>query len=179
MNRFGAIVGTLLLLVLAGMAGALESQVFTVEESNLYVELGPDFQVYESKVDANNSGMFSYNMGIKSTDPAAEEGVFISVFSVYDDVMRRMKPTSLIDLFLTGGVIAVEEGGDEITDSWDALSSTGENVTVYTINTETSLAQVEVCYMSCWNPSENDYVLMISSMDQNATERLIETLTIN
>ena len=90
-----------------------------------------------------------------------------------------MKPTSLIDLFLTGGVIAVEEGGDEITDSWDALSSTGENVTVYTINTETSLAQVEVCYMSCWNPSENDYVLMISSMDQNATERLIETLTIN
>ena len=177
MNRFGIIAKMLLPLVLSGMVGAFESPVLTVEEKNLYMDLGPEFQVYRSEVDTNTSGIFSYDMMINNTDPAAGR-VFVSVMSVYDDVMRRMRSASLVDLFLSAEICSVEDGGDEITGSWNASSVSGENVTVYAIVTETPWVQSGIYYMSCWNPSENDYVLMATTMDQNATERLIETLTI-
>lgn len=125
MNPFAAFAAALLLL--AGLilsAAALESNVFTINQKTLSVDLGPSFEIDGGELNASKQGMISHDFLINNT--AAPGAAFISVFSVYDAIMRRMSPDSLSELFLIGSISAMEDQCDEETGNWTALDRQGK-----------------------------------------------------
>ena len=168
----------LLLFVTASMNGAsLEGQVFTVVERGLSADIPSEFQIFASEADANSTGIFSYDLMINSTDSEAGR-IFLSVFSIYDDVMKRMKPESLDDLFLSAEIEEVESHGDAIVGNWSAVGPQGQNVTVYIIETPDPRISSGFYDMATWSPDEKVHVLMVSTADRNVTKNLISTLVI-
>ncbi len=180
MKRFASMVSALLLLLSLAVAmtgAALEGTVLTVSERGLSADIPSDFRVFTAEVDANNSGRFSYELMINSTDPEAGS-IFLSILSVYDDVMRRMSPASLNDLFLSAEISTVESHGDVVVGNWSAIDPQGQNVTVLTLTTPDPRVSGGAYDMASWNLDEDVQVIMVSTTDSNVTEKLIGTLNI-
>ena len=104
----------------------------------------------------------------------------ISVMSVYGEVMNRMSPSSLSELFLLGGISAVEARGDVEIGNWTAVDFRGKNVTVHTLFTkDEGIRQLGGTYdMAVWNLDSSTYAVMTSLLDKNNTAQLIKTLEI-
>ena len=91
MKPFAALVPAILLLAcLALPCTALESKFFTISEMTLSVDLGPSFKIVRSEFNASEKGMVSSDFLINNT--AAPGAAFISLISVYDDILSRMSP---------------------------------------------------------------------------------------
>jgi hypothetical protein len=169
------------LLLLAAMilcATALESNVFTITEKILSLELGPSFGIDGSEFNASEQGMISHDFLINNT--AASGAAFISVLSIYDEVMRRMSPDSLSELFLIGGLSAVEARGDRETGNWTAPDPYGNEVTVHTMSTKDERIQIlgGSYDMAVWSLDDSTYAVMVSLLDKNNTTQIIKTLAI-
>lgn len=180
MKHFTSMVSALLLLLsLTGTmnGAALEGTVLTVAERGFSADIPSDFQVFTAEADANTTGIFSYDLMINSTDPEAGR-VFLSIFSVYDEVMRRMKPASLSDLFLSAEISEVESHGDVVVGNWSAFDLQGQNVTVRTLETSDPRVSGGSYDMASWSLDGEVQVLMVSTADRNVTEKLIGTLKI-
>jgi len=167
----------LLFFVGAITSSAFEGQVFTVSERGLSADIPSDFQAFAAGADSNTTGIFTYDLMINSTDP--EEGkIFLSVFSVYDDVMRQMSPASLSDLFLSAEISEVESHGDVVVGNWSAVDLLGETVSVATISTSDPRVGGGSYDMASWSLDGDVQVLMVSMADRNVTESLIGSLKI-
>ena len=102
MKHFSALLPAILLLACLAMpCMALESTVFTISEKTLSVDLGPNFEINRSELNTSDRGLVSQDFIINNTGtPGA---AFISVMSVYGEVMNRMSPSSVSEIFLVGG----------------------------------------------------------------------------
>jgi hypothetical protein len=180
MKRFASMVSALaiLLSLAASMNGAaFEGTVLTVAERGLSAEIPSDFSIYSAEADGNTTGIFSSDLVINSTDPEAGS-IFLLIFSVYDDVMRRMSPSSLRDLFLSAEISTVESHGDAVVGNWSAIDLQGEIVTVLTLSTSDPRVSGGSYDMASWGLEGNVQALMVSTADRNVTEKLIGTLKI-
>jgi len=180
MKPFATLVPAILLLTcLALPCTALESKVLTVSEKTLSVDLGPSFEIYGGEFNASENGMVSSDFVINNT--AAAGAAFVSVMSVYDDIMSKMSPGALSELFLIGGISAVEARGDTETGNWTAVDSQGRNVTVHTMDTKDQRVQMlgGSYGIAVWNLDRSTYAVMVSLFDKNNTTQAIKTLAIS
>ena len=180
MKRFASMVSALaiLLSLAASMnCAAFEETVLTVAERGLSADIPPDIQIFTAEVDANITGIFSSDLMINSSDPEAGR-IFLSISSVYDDVMRRMSPSSLSDLFLSAEISQVESHGDVVVGNWSAADYRGQNVPVLIIETPDPRVSGGSYDMASWSLDGNVIVLMVSTAERNVTEKLIGTLKI-
>lgn len=122
MKPFAAFISAFLILAcLALPALALESKILTVSERTISADLGPSFEINRSALNISANGMASQDFLINNT--ALTGSAFISIMSVYDEVMGKMSPSSLSELFLIGGMSAVEARGDKETGNWTTASA--------------------------------------------------------
>ena len=180
MKPFVAFLSAILMLAcLALPCTALESKVFTVSEKTLSVDLGPSFEIGSSALNTSGKGMTSQDFLINKTDTAG--AAFVSIMSVYDEVLGRMSPGSLSEIFLVGGMSAVEARGDSEIGNWTAVSSLGNNVTVHTMSTEDERIQVlgGSYDMAVWDLDRSTYAVMVSLLDRDNTTQIIETLAVS
>ena len=179
MNPFAAFAAAMLLL--AGLilsAAALESNVFTITQKTLSVDLGPSFEIDGGELNVSGQGMISHDFLINNT--AAPGAAFISILSVYDEVMRRMSPGSLSELFLIGGMSAVEDRGDRETGTWTAPDRQGNKVTVHSMSTKDERIQIlgGSYDMAVWSLENSTHAVMVSLLDRNNTTQIIKTLAV-
>ncbi len=168
----------ILLTLAAAMNGAaFEGTVLTIAERGLSADIPSDFSIYSAEASANTTGIFSSDLMINSSDPEAGS-IFLSILSVYDDVMRRMSPASLSDLFLSAEISTVESHGDVVVGNWSAVDLQGETVTVLTLSTSDPRIGGGSYDMASWSLAGDVQVLMVSTADRNVTESLIGTLKI-
>lgn len=180
MKSFAAFLSAILLLAcLALPALALESKVLTISEKTLSADLGPSFEISRSIMNTSDMGLVSQDFLINNT--AAAGSAFISIISVYDEILGRMSPDSLSELFLIGGMSAVESRGDIEVGNWTAVDRQGENVTIHTMGTEDDgIQMLGGSYdMAVWNLDRSTYVVMVSLLDKDNTTQMINTLTIS
>ncbi|MDD1736537.1 MAG: hypothetical protein LUQ21_03660 [Methanothrix sp.] len=178
-NPFAAFAAAMLLLAsLILSAAALESNVFTITQKTLSVELGPSFEIDGGELNASKQGMISHDFLINNT--AAPGTAFISVFSVYDAIMRRMSPGSLSELFLIGGMSAIEDRGDRETGNWTAPDRQGNKVTVHSMSTKDERIQIlgGSYDMAVWSLDNSTHAVMVSLLDRNNTTQIIKTLAV-
>jgi hypothetical protein len=179
MKPFSALLPVVLLLAcLVIPCMALESTVFSISEKTLSLDLGPNFDINKGELNTSERGLVSQDFLINST--AAPGAAFISVMSVYGEVMGKMSPSSLSELFLMGGMSAVEARGDVEIGNWTAIDSLGNNVTVHTLFTKDERIQQlgGTYYIAVWDLDGSSYAVMTSLLDQNNTTQLIKTLAI-
>ncbi len=179
MKHFAAFVlGILLLACLVLPCTALESKVFTVTEKTLSVDLGPSFEINKSELNTSQKGMVSQDFLINDT--SSERTAFLSVLSVYDELMGRLSSDLLSELFLIGGISEVESKGDVETGNWTATDVLGNNVTVHTLSTEDERVKPMggIYNMAVWNLDQSTYVVLVSFLDENNTTQLIKTLAV-
>jgi hypothetical protein len=180
MKPFAALIPAMLLLAcLALPCTALESKFVTVTEKTLSLDLGPSFEISRGEFNASEKGMVSQDFMINDT--AAPGAMFISVMSVYDNILSRMSPGALYELFLIGGISAVEARGDVEIGNWTAVDHQGNNVTVHTLSSKDERIQmIGGSYdMAVWNLDGPNFAVMVSLFDQNNTNQIIKTLTIS
>jgi len=179
MKPYVALVPAMLLLALLALpCTALESKFVTVTERTLSVDLGPSFEINRGEFNASEDGMVSQDFLINNT--AAPGAAFISVISVYDDILSRLSPGALSELFLIGGISAVEAKGDTETGNWTAVDCRGNNVTVHTLSTKDERIQmIGGSYdMAVWNLDGPTYAVIVSLFDRNNTTQTIKTLAV-
>ena len=172
-------IAILLLACLVLPATALESKVLTVSEKTLFVDLGQNFEIMRSPLNTSSEGMISQDFVINGT--AGEGAAFISVMSVYDEILGRMSPSSLSELFLVGGMSAAQARGDTEIGNWTAVDGQGENVTIHTMSTKDERIQMlgGRYDTAVWNLDRSNYVVMVSLLDKDNTTRMIKTLAIS
>jgi len=141
MKPFAIFLSAILLLAcLALPASSLESKVLTVSERTISLDVGPSFEINRSALNISDNGMASQDFLINNT--ASAGSAFISIMSVYDEVLGRMSPSSLSELFLIGGMSAVEARGDKETGNWTAVSALGKNVTIHIMSAKDERIQM-------------------------------------
>jgi len=180
MKPFAAFLSAILLLAcLALPCTALESKVLTVSEKTLTVDLGPNFEIMNSQLNTSSKGIVSQDFVINDT--AGDGATFISIMSVYDEVLGRMSPGSLSEIFLIGGMASIEARGDSEIGNWTAVSSLGKNVTVHTLSTKDERIQmVGGSYdMTVWELDSSTYAVMVSLFDRDNTTQVIKTLAVS
>jgi hypothetical protein len=179
MKPFAALISAILLLAcLALPALALESKVLTVSEKTLSVNLGPNYEINRSTLNTSDNGIASQDFLINNT--ASAGSAFISIMSVYDEVLSRMSPHSLSEIFLVGGLAAAEARGDAETGNWTAASALGKNLTIHTMSTKDERIQkVGGSYdIAVWDLDRSTYAVMVSLLDRNNTTQIIKTLAV-
>ncbi len=179
MKSFAAFLSSILLLAcLALPCTALESKILTVSEKTLSVDLGPSFEINRSALNTSDNGMASQDFLINNT--ASAGSAFISIMSVYDEVLGRMSPSSLSELFLVGGMSAVEARGDKETGNWTAVSALGKNVTIHTMSAKDERIQkIGGRYdIAVWDLDRSTYAVMVSLLDRDNTTQIIKTLAV-
>ena len=179
MKPLAAFLSSILLLACLALPGtALESKVNTVSEKTLSVDLGPSFEINRSALNISDNGMASQDFLINNT--ALTGSAFISIMSVYDEVLGRMSPSSLSELFLIGGMSAVEARGDKETGNWTAVSALGKNVTIHTMSTNDERIQMPGGRydIAVWDLDRSTYAVMVSLLDRDNTTQIIKTLAV-
>ena len=180
MKPFATLVLAMFLMVcLALPCTALESKFFTVSERTLSVDLGPSFEIDRGEFNASESGMVTQDFVINNT--VAPGAAFISIMSIYDDIMSRMSPGALSELFLVGGISGVEARGDVEIGNWTAVDLKGNNVTVHTLSTNDERVQElgSKYDMAVWDLDKSTYAVMVSLFDKNNTTQAIKTMAIS
>jgi hypothetical protein len=180
MKPFAAFLFAILIMAcLVLPAAALESKVLTISEKTLSVDLGPSFEISGDAFNTSDRGIVSQDFLINNT--AQTGSAFISIMSVYDEILGRMSPISLSELFLIGGMSAVEARGDIEIGNWTAVDSQGMNVTIHTMGTEDESIQMHgASYdMAVWNLDRSTYVVMVSLLDKDNTTKIINTLSLS
>ena len=180
MKPFNALVPAILLLsCLALPSTALESEFFTVTEKTISLDLSPSFEMVRGEFNTSENGMVSQEFIINNTD--APGATFISIMSVYDEIMSRMSHDALSELLLIGGISGVEAKGDEEIGNWTAIDHQGNNVTVHTLSTnDTRIEMIGGSYdMAVWNLDGSSFAVMVSLLDRNNTTQIIKTLAIS
>lgn len=156
----------------------LDSKVFTVTERTLSVDLDPSFELYRGGLNTSTDGLVSQDFVINDTEGMGV--AFLSIMSIYDEIMMRVSPEVLSQLFLIGGISEVEERGDVEIGNWTCEALSGEVVTVHTMATEDErVRQLGGTYeIAVWSLDPSTYALMVSLFDRNTTERVIGTLEV-
>ena len=169
----------LLLACLALPAAALESKVLTISERTISADLGPSFEINRSALNISDNGIASQDILINNT--ASAGSAFISIMSVYDKVLGKMSPSSLSELFLVGGMSAVEARGDKETGNWTAVSAQGKNVTIHTMSTKDErIKMIGGSYdMAVWDLDRSTYAVLVSLLDRDNTTQIIKTLAVS
>jgi hypothetical protein len=169
----------LLLACLALPCTSLESKLFTVTEKTISLDLGPGFEMISGEFNTSKNGMVSQDFIINNTD--ASGSAFVSVMSVYDEIMSKMSTDALSEIFLIGGISGVQARGDKEIGNWTAVDHKGNNVTVHTLSTDDErIDMLGGSYdMAVWNLGGPNFAVMVSLLDQNNTTQTIRTLTIN
>jgi hypothetical protein len=170
------------ILILAGLSlptVALESKFFTIAQKTISLDMGPSFEMEKGEFNTSNNGMVQQEFLINDT--ATPGAAFISVMSIYDDIMSRMRGETLSELLLLGGISGVEARGDRETGNWTAVDHLGKSVTVHAMSTRD--ARIEEIggkyYMAVWNLDGTSYAVLVSLLDQNNTTQIIRTLKIS
>ncbi len=179
MKPFTLLVPAILLLAcLALPCTALESKFFTVTEKTISLDLGPNFEMSRGEFNTSENGMVSQNFIINNT--IAPGATFVSVLSVYDETLSKLSPGALAELFLIGGISAMQAKGDVEIGNWTAVDHQGNNVTVHTLSTnDERIDMLGGSYdMAVWNLGGSNFAVMVSLFDQNNTTQTIRTLTI-
>lgn len=169
----------LALACLALPVSGLESNFLTICEKNLSIDLDPGFEIDRIEFNTSSDGMVFDEFIINNN--ALPGSAFISIISIYDSLFRKMNPEALADFFLIAGIEAAKDKGDSEIDQWTAISSSGRNVTVHTMNAENEdLQMAEGVYdISVWSLDETTLALLVSSLDRENTTKIIETLAIS
>lgn len=180
MKPFALFVAAILLL--AGLSlptVALESKFFTIAQKTIYLDMGPSFEMEKGEFNISSNGMVQQEFLINDT--ALPEAAFISVMSIYDDIMSRMRGETLSELLLMGGISGLEEKGDRETGNWTAVDHLGRNVTVHAMSTrDERIEEIGGRYdMAVWNLDGTTYAVLVSLLDQNNTTRIIRTLAVS
>jgi len=170
------------IVLLAGLAlpvSALESSVLTVCDKNLSIDIGPSYEIVSSNVDASSSGMISNDFFINDT--AQTGSAVVSILTIFDEILTKMNPDALSELFLIGGVEAAKENGDTEIGKWMAADSRGRNVSVTTMSSGDEDVQMPngVYNISIWNLDSTTYALLVSSLDVDNTTQIIKTLAVS
>jgi len=179
MKSSAAVLAAILMLACLAMpVASLESKFLTICEKNLSIDLGPGFEIIDSKFNTSNNQMISNDFIIANN--ALPGSAFISIMTVYDDILTKLNPDTLSELFLIGGVEGARENGDVEIGKWTTIDSRGRNVSVTTMKTANEDVRMPdgVYNISIWNLDRTTYALLVSSFDESNTTQIIRTLAI-
>jgi len=168
------------LLVLAAFAplcAALETNVQTVADRTLTLDLGPDFSVGQSSTASNTAGYIQQNVTIVNNGYPQTAIASIMVLSFYGDFARVLDPAALSDLMEKGILNNLKSSGDSEIGNWTTTSKIGQNVTVHSLaigapGINSKNIKLDFAF---WHLDRTTYVAVISALDRNTTDQIIRT----
>ena len=168
------------LLVLAAFAplcAALETNVQTVADRTLTLDLGPDFSVGQSSTASNTAGYIQQNVTIVNNGYPQTAIASIMVLSFYGDYAKVLDPVALSGLMEKGILDNLKSSGDSEIGNWTTTSKIGQNVTVHSLaigapGINSKNIKLDFAF---WHLDRTTYVAVISALDRNTTDQIIRT----
>lgn len=175
--KFSLIMGLILALAIcSGQALALNTDVYSLSERNLSIELGPSFVVTQKNVDNCSGGYFVQDLMI--ADPNSKGVAVLQIMDLYDATLKALNSSAVSDQWNQGLMSAALQDGGKIDGNWSVLTAKGQSVTIYTVNMGNNSMKVmgSIANYANWNIENNIYVGMLSFFDKNITTQIVKTL---
>jgi len=174
------ILGVLILSLHLGpmSCAAQQIEVLTVSDRNLSLDMGPGFELLRLDHNASTDGLFMYNLALTDLNDTQRRFAYLSVITVYDEVMRGMDPSTVAGI-LSGSIVAaaVADGAREMG-NWTAVDGNGKTVTVHRLASDDPAFQASQGNVStaAWEVDENVYVALLSLYDDQTTGQIVQTM---
>jgi hypothetical protein len=167
----------LLLAALAPLCAALETDIQTVADRSLTIDLGPDFSVSQSMTASNTAGYIQQNITLVNNKSPQTAIASITVMSFYGEYAKVLDPVALSGLMEKEILNSLKSSGDTEIGNWTTTSKIGQNVTVHTLEVGTPRIDSQSVKLdfAFWYLDRTTYVGMISAFDRNTTEQIIRT----
>jgi hypothetical protein len=178
--KFGTIIGLILATaIFFSPALALQTNVYSLSDRNLTIDLGPGFEVTQKKVDNCSGGYFIQNLMI--ANPNSTGVAVLQIMDLYDATLIGLNSSVICDYWVQGMNSAALEDGGKSAGNWSAVNGKGQNVTIHMVSLgNTSMkARGDAVNFGAWNVEKNIYVGMLSFFDKNITKQMVKTLDLN
>jgi hypothetical protein len=175
--KFGIIIGVILALTMCVSPSlALNTNVYSLSERNLSINLGPGFEVTQKKVDNCSDGYFVQDLMI--ANPNLKGVAVLQIMDLYDATLKALNSSAVSEQWNQGLMSAAIQDGGMSAGNWSVPNSKGQNVTVYTVNMGNNSMKVmgNIANYANWNIENNVYVGMLSFFDKNITSQIVKTL---
>ncbi|NYT01865.1 MAG: hypothetical protein GKC10_03795 [Methanosarcinales archaeon] len=96
----------ILILLLGPSCAAQQIPVMTVSERSLSVDMGESFVLSQANLNSSSDGLFMYNMVLIDRNDTERRFAYLSLISVYDDLMKNIDPSTMASLFSESVVAA-------------------------------------------------------------------------
>ena len=149
--------------------GALQISLPLTKMSSLTVDLGPDYTILKNMSAANDTNETESSvMIINSKDPEAGNATLIASAK-----SRSLDETSIDEIMLDIFMLA---GAEEIMNK-TVKSSHDQDVVIHNLRmTESTATPGQMMSLAFWSLDEMNSVALMSTLDLNATEKIVETL---
>jgi len=173
-------------ILLMPFAAALEGELFSLQESRLFLDPGPGFELVSEGSNLSR-GILSHEYALTAGENLTAGYAYLSVADVADRNMRLIDPGSLVRLISAGALESLQDEGVVVVGNWSASGSMGQNVPVHILGRKSSeasgtwdeiLAIYPTGHLAVWDLGNHQYAVLISFFDQATTRRIVETLAI-
>jgi len=178
--KFGIPIGVILALaIFASTSLALNTNIYSLSERNLSIDLGPGYDVTQNNVDNCSGGYFVQDLMITNANSSGL--AILQIMDLYDATQKAMNSSTISEQWDQGMMSSALQDGGINTGNWKVLNSKGENVTIYTVSMSNNSMKVmgNTANFANWNIERNVYVGMLSFFDKNVTSHIVNTLELN
>jgi hypothetical protein len=178
--KFGTIIGLILATaIFFSPSLALHTNVYSLSERNLSIDLGPGFEVTQKKVDNCSGGYFVQNLMI--ANPNSKGVAVLQIMDLHDTTLKALNSSAFCEYWVQGWMSATLEDGGKSAGNWPAVDGKGQNVTIHMVSLGNTSMKVrgDTVNFGAWNIERNIYVGMLSFFDKNITKQMVKTLDLS
>jgi hypothetical protein len=175
--KFCIIIGAILALAICTSPSlGLNTNVYSLSERNLSIELGSGFEVTQKKVDNCSGGYFVQDLMI--ADPNSTGVAVLQIMDLYDATLKALNSSAISELWNQGLMGAALQDGGKMAGNWSVTDAKGQNVTIYAVSMGNNSMKVmgNKANFANWNIEKNVHVGMLSFFDKNTTTQIVKTL---
>jgi hypothetical protein len=178
--KFGTIMGLILATaIFFPPCLALHTNVYSLSERNLSIDLGPGFEVTQKKVDNCSGGYFVENLMIAK--PNSTGVAVLQIMDLYNGTLKALNSSVICEQWVQGMNSATLEDGGKSAGNWSAVDVIGQNVTIHMVSLGNTSMKVrgDTVNFGAWNIEKDIYVGMLSFFDKNTTKQMVKTLALS
>jgi hypothetical protein len=178
--KFGISIGVILALAICTSTSlALNTNIYSLSERNLSIDLGPGYDVTQKNVDNCSGGYFVQDLMITNANSSGL--AILQIMDLYDATLKAMNSSTVSEQWDQGMMSSALQDGGIKAGNWKVLNPKGLNVTIYTVNMSNNSMKVmgNTANFANWNIEKNVYVGILSFFDRNITSQIVNTLELN
>jgi hypothetical protein len=167
------ILAALIALAATAVCTALETNIKTIATQTFEVDLGPEFAIDQDLMLPASNGLILENLTLFNKKHPLKQKADIMLFMFYEKEALGFDPSLVALLFDSIGTSSFISNGWSEIGNWTTTSKRGNDVSIHSLSRDGQNMN-----FAFWQMNDGIYAYMNSVLDNNTTERIVNTANI-